>query len=125
MGFLLEDLGALNESEVFLGVLIEKSRFQRKKHAEKFGLLSQIGLSNLQRKIEGFYKQKFIDFEENKAFYAKYTYTITYYYSGCFLKDIKEEIMNLLEDFDKGNKAFLGLVWLIFAEVFLKNNKTF
>ena len=74
MVFLIEDLGALNKSKVFLGILIEKSRFHRK----KFGLLSQIGLANLQRKIEGFYKHKFLDFEETKAFYAKYTYTITY-----------------------------------------------
>jgi len=78
MVFLIEDLGALNKSEVFLGILIEKSRIQRKKHLEKFGLLSQIGLANLQRKIEGFYKHKFLYFEENKAFYAKYTYIITY-----------------------------------------------
>lgn len=115
IGFLIEDLGACNESEIFLGVLIERSRFRQKKHLEKFKVLSQVGLANLFRKMTQSYREKFLDFEENKIKYAKYTYTVSYYFAGCFLKEANAEILTLLEDFDKEKRVFLGLTWLLFS----------
>ena len=122
IGFLIEDLGAFNESEIFLGVLIEKSRFRQKKHLEKFNVLSQVGLANLFRKMVQSYRGKFLDFEDNKIKYAKYTYTVSYYFAGCFLKEANTEILTLLEDFDKENRVFLGLTWLVFASTLTEIN---
>jgi hypothetical protein len=119
IGFLIRELGALNESEVFLGVLIEKSSFCKTKHLESFGFLSQAGLANIYLRVVASFNEKFKDFEENRTTYAKHTYTVSYYYAGCYLADVGSgEILKALDEFYRGNRVFLGLSWLVFPEMF-------
>lgn len=117
---IIENLGASNESEIYTGLLIEKSAFRKKNHIESFFVLSQINLITLYKKVLRLYKEKFFDFELKTELLGCYTYTICYYYAGCFLKD--EEIRKFLEKY-KRKRLFIGLPWLIFSDVFFELQK--
>ncbi len=119
MRLLLEYLGAENESEIFCGVLLEKSRFKLHNHMESFYLLSQLNLLTLYEKYLRIYELNFKNFSEFIEKIACSTYTITYYFAGCYSNNICEEIENKCKLFQNENcvknEVFLGLPWLLFS----------
>ena len=118
MRFLLEYLGAENESEIFCGVLLEKSRFKLLLHMESFYLLSQLNLLSLYEKYLRIYELNFNNFTENIEKIACSTYTIAYYFAGCYSNSICEDIEKKFKIFKENcgkNEVFLGLPWLLFS----------
>ena len=128
MGYLIEKLGASNESEIFTGIMLDNSQYKQQNHIENFYILSQINLMNLYEKFLGIYQNldffgDLLKFEENLHRIACSTYTIVYYFVGCYANFINDNIMKKLKEFKenhiKGNNIYLGLPWMMFSNVFL------
>lgn len=121
----MQSLGFQNESELFLGLLLEREKFKTKNFVESFFVISQITIIRLYKKYLGIFTEIIPDFEKNMENIAKYTYLITYFFAGCYFhSNLKKNIENLLETFKKRiHRVYLGLPWLIFSKKYLELKK--
>lgn len=115
----MELFGFSNECELFLGILIDKTQFKKKKFIESFYVLSQLTILRIYNKFINFFSESFFNFEKNRLILGKYTYTIAYYFIGCYSKTVNNEMESLMMKFKK-NRVFLGLPWLIFGRDYLE-----
>lgn len=143
MTFILEKLGAQNESEIFIGNLIDKSKFKQLHLLENFYSLSQTNLISLQNQLFEKFNQSFEDlnlpFKNEKSLQnleviriAKTTYLVSYYFAGCqseIFENVSSKTLkawkNKIIGNENNNQIYLGLPWLIFSDVLieLKKNK--
>lgn len=118
----MQEIGFQNESELFLGLLLEREKFKAKNLVESFFVISQISLIKLYKKYLAIFKEIIENFEENMEIIAKYMYLITYFFAGCYFhENLSKNMANLLGNFKtKIKRVFLGLPWLIFSKKYLE-----
>lgn len=135
MELILSRLGATYESEIFIGSLLDKSKFLTFNYTENFYTLSQMHLLFLQKEMLKLYKNEFeLDFDSIKEITDDYirifstTYIVSYYFIGCYHEFITEKIEKDLKLWGKQREKniFLGLIYLIFSDLLIHlkmNNK--
>lgn len=135
MTLILTRLGATYESEIFIGSLLDKSKFLNFNYTENFYILSQMHLLFLQKEMLQLYRNEFdLDFHNIKKITDDYkrifsaTYMVSYYFIGCYNEYITDKIEKdlLLWREQKEKNIFLGLIYLVFSDflIYLKSNSS-